>query len=955
MLIGCLSEEEINLDDKVGSLKSILGTYPVLLLGLGDLNVVAFGAEQDKVDAPKNKTDIQALQQLGLMGKVVFLKSNGDLVMEEFSKVKQCLNEEVASEEDEEEEGEEDNKADEADAKEDAMAVDEEDGVAKEEQDDDSAVDSDDMEDSQSGPGEDDESDEEEEDEDISDDEEAKEALKLSVFQSILAQTGPKVKAVVINVCGKVVEKELDMTPKVDIVTKVLGGAATIVGQYKNGAVVMKLKDPKESMEHNEATLPAPFEKEAVQGKILLVRMDENAEPQDFTKEDYEDLCENGDEEVVKEELDLDASACQSIKDIARSIGSAHGAKIVEFYEKEIAAIQNESELKRIAMAIGQVHGKRIAEFLDKDSMSSEENETAILVDDLEEGDDEEDKDFDPKDAESVVSEADGDSDEASTDDERDVEMSDASKKFAAVLVKSDGTAEEHTIDIAQVSKLIGGSPTIVADYENGIVITKLFNPKPAENKLNMAQLPAPYEDLQILGSFVVMKRDKEGTPIDFTLKDYENFAVDTDDKEDEDYKDDDEQAEDDDEEEEESDSESESDEMMSEEEEAAAEENEAGGMLRQLFAMKGPIINAVHVLADGTLKDIEMDMSPKLNTPGKVLGGSLSIVGQYENGVVILKLREPASSAKANPAKLPRPFSAEQPKGALLLVKMDENAEPQSFTVAEFERQKILPSSEDLSKLGQIEGEKEAKCVIVRENGEIYDETMNLAEVKNVVGGEISCAGQYDDLSAVIKLKFPRPSTAKENAVVLPHPFHEESVMGCYAVVKLDKRLSEVTTEKISLVDYSIEDFAKLRSEREKFESMEDGDYEANSEDEAESSDEDSEDEKEREKVDKEKQQRAVVRKIIDKEYGELSEEKKEKLATDLIASYNGDQKFRGTQQGTTPSAKSATKQRKKRKSDVFYSSEHKKIRTDTGAIPEEQVMRTKSPGGSLRIQPAN
>ena len=939
----------------MGSLKNILGTFPVLLFGLGDLNVVAFGAEQDKVEAPQNATDIPALKQLQLLGKVVFLKSEGDLVMGEFSKVKQCLNEELGEAEEEEEA---DKDAREEDG-EDAMAVDEEDGVAKE-QDEDSAVDSDDMEDAESGPGENsEEEDESGEDEEESDDEAAKEALKLSVFQSILAQTGPKVKAVVINASGKVVEKEIDMTPKVDIVSKVLGGPATIVGQYQNGAVVMKLKDPKESMDHNEATLPAPFDKEPIQGKILLVRMDENSEPQDFTAEDYEDLCENGDGPVEKEKLDLDAKDCQSIKEIARSIGSAHGAKIVEFYEKEIAAIQNESELKRIALAIGQVHGKRIAEFLDKDEGSSEENETAVLVDDLEEGDDEEDKDFDPKDVESVVSEADGDSDEASTDDEKDAtSATDVNKKFAAVLVKTDGSAEEHTIDISQISKLIGGSPTIVADYENGIVITKLFNPKPSQDKLNMAQLPAPYDTIQILGNFVVMKYDKSGAPIDFTLKDYGSFAVESDDKEDEDYKDDDEEGdEDEEEEEEEEDSESESDEDAEIEEEEVEAEGSGGEMLRELFAMSGPVITAVHVLADGTLKDIEMDMSPKLDTPGKVLGGSLSIVGQYENGVVVLTRREPSSNATVNPAKLPSPFNKEQIKGSFLLIKMDEASEPQSFSVADFERQKRLPSEHDQTKLAQISSDKEAKCVIVRENGEIYDETMSLAEVKNVVGGEISCAGQYDDLSAVLKLKFPRPSTAKENAVVLPHPFHEESVLGCYAVVKLDKKLCDVTSGSISLVDYSIEDFAKLRSDREKFESLEDADYEANSDEDAESSEDESDEEKnaQEDKARKEQQQRAVVRKIIDKEYGELPEKKKEKLVTDLIASYNGDQKFRAANTSQTPSAKSATKQRKKRKSDVFHASGHKKIRTDEEAIPEEHVMRTKSPGGSLRIQPAN
>ena len=37
----------------------------------------------------------------------------------------------------------------------------------------------------------------------------------------------------------------------------------------------------------NENTLPPPFHEETVLGKILLVRMDKDSEPQDFTLQEY--------------------------------------------------------------------------------------------------------------------------------------------------------------------------------------------------------------------------------------------------------------------------------------------------------------------------------------------------------------------------------------------------------------------------------------------------------------------------------------------------------------------------------------------------------------------------------------------------------------------------------------------------------------------------------------------
>ena len=52
--------------------------------------------------------------------------------------------------------------------------------------------------------------------------------------------------------------------------------------------VIMKPEDGKTK---NENVLPPPFDVEEVYGKILLVRMDENSEPQDFTLDEYNSFC----------------------------------------------------------------------------------------------------------------------------------------------------------------------------------------------------------------------------------------------------------------------------------------------------------------------------------------------------------------------------------------------------------------------------------------------------------------------------------------------------------------------------------------------------------------------------------------------------------------------------------------------------------------------------------------
>ena len=84
---------------------------------------------------------------------------------------------------------------------------------------------------------------------------------------------------------GDVVEINLDIAPHKNEIFKILEGRQTFIGQWPEiDVVIMKPEDGKLK---NENTLPNPFDVEDVFGKILLVRMDENSDPQDFTLEEY--------------------------------------------------------------------------------------------------------------------------------------------------------------------------------------------------------------------------------------------------------------------------------------------------------------------------------------------------------------------------------------------------------------------------------------------------------------------------------------------------------------------------------------------------------------------------------------------------------------------------------------------------------------------------------------------
>jgi hypothetical protein len=85
---------------------------------------------------------------------------------------------------------------------------------------------------------------------------------------------------------GNVEEVYIDISPQKNEIFLLLGGRQTFIGQWPDiDVVILKSED---GITENKNELPAPFHNEEVFGKILLIRMDENSEPRDFTLDEYE-------------------------------------------------------------------------------------------------------------------------------------------------------------------------------------------------------------------------------------------------------------------------------------------------------------------------------------------------------------------------------------------------------------------------------------------------------------------------------------------------------------------------------------------------------------------------------------------------------------------------------------------------------------------------------------------
>jgi hypothetical protein len=88
-------------------------------------------------------------------------------------------------------------------------------------------------------------------------------------------------------------EINLDIAPEKNEIFKILRGKASFLGQWPDEQVVIvkcELCDTEFDLPVNQNRLPRPFTNMIVFGRILLIRMDDYSEPQDFTLKEYREM-----------------------------------------------------------------------------------------------------------------------------------------------------------------------------------------------------------------------------------------------------------------------------------------------------------------------------------------------------------------------------------------------------------------------------------------------------------------------------------------------------------------------------------------------------------------------------------------------------------------------------------------------------------------------------------------
>ena len=99
----------------------------------------------------------------------------------------------------------------------------------------------------------------------------------------------------------------------------------------------------------------------------------------------------------------------------------------------------------------------------------------------------------------------------------------------------------------------------------------------------------------------------------------------------------------------------------------------------------EGPCVNLIFLLPDGTMEDRVVDMTPRKDPMGTLLGGRVTINGTIAPLDAVIVCKRDPGDAKRNKHTLPPPFHRDKVRGAIVLVRMDKDAIPRDVFCEEY------------------------------------------------------------------------------------------------------------------------------------------------------------------------------------------------------------------------------------------------------------------------------
>jgi len=128
--------------------------------------------------------------------------------------------------------------------------------------------------------------------------------------------------------------------------------------------------------------------------------------------------------------------------------------------------------------------------------------------------------------------------------------------------------------------------------------------------------------------------------------------------------------------------------------------------MVRTIMAAEGPVVSLVVLRAGGSVEEVTLDMTPRLQNLKEFLGGDITIIGGYDNGAVVVAGR---SATAKSPHALPFPHHEVELFGDVAVMRTGENGVPLDFKSAEFEEMRGSEVTAD--DVARFEAEKKARA----------------------------------------------------------------------------------------------------------------------------------------------------------------------------------------------------------------------------------------------------
>lgn len=169
----------------------------------------------------------------------------------------------------------------------------------------------------------------------------------------------------------------------------------------------------------------------------------------------------------------------------------------------------------------------------------------------------------------------------------------------------------------------------------------------------------------------------------------------------------------------------------------------------KKMMNSEGPVVKAVLLKSNGDIVELDWDSTVKKDHISEILGGPPTILGEFPGvPVIFTQKKDTAEDDELNKHVLPSPYEKLKIYGDIFCIRMDETAEPEPFTKADYlQYRKDLEEGKIEVSLSDTEDEEEFEHLEPNEEeilalAEIIAKELGVSTMKDVPTTEVDAVG---------------------------------------------------------------------------------------------------------------------------------------------------------------------------------------------------------------------